>query len=86
MELSLAEITVLAVVQGVTEFLPVSSSGHLVIVAAWMADGDVDRFDVSDVNICLHGGTLVSIVVFYWWRIWKLLSTDRAVILPLIPI
>ena len=52
MELSLSEIIVLAVVQGVTEFLPVSSSGHLVIVAALMAGGDVDKFDVGDVNIC----------------------------------
>lgn len=83
MELSLTDIVVLAVVQGVTEFLPVSSSGHLVIVAALMADGDVDKLDVSDVNICLHGGTLVSIIVFYWLRIWKLLSTDRKLLLPL---
>ncbi|MCA9122749.1 MAG: undecaprenyl-diphosphate phosphatase [Planctomycetaceae bacterium] len=83
MELSLTEIIVLAVVQGVTEFLPVSSSGHLVIVAALMADGDVDRFDVGDVNICLHGGTLVSIVVFYWQRLWQLLSTDRGLLVPL---
>ncbi|MCA9141983.1 MAG: undecaprenyl-diphosphate phosphatase [Planctomycetaceae bacterium] len=83
MELSLTEIIVLAVVQGVTEFLPVSSSGHLVIVAALMADGDVDKLDVSDVNICLHGGTLISIVVFYWQRLWRLLSTDRGLIVPL---
>ncbi len=83
MELSLSEIIVLAIVQGVTEFLPVSSSGHLVIVAALMADGDVEKLDVGDVNICLHGGTLLSIVVFYWHRIWKLLSTDRALIAPL---
>lgn len=83
MELSLTEIMVLAVVQGVTEFLPVSSSGHLVIVAALMADGDVDKFDVTDVNICLHGGTLVSIIVFYWRRLWKLLSTDRELLVPL---
>lgn len=83
MELSLTEIIVLAVVQGVTEFLPVSSSGHLVIVAALMAEGDAGKFDVSAVNICLHGGTLFSILVFYWQRLWKLLSTDRELIVPL---
>jgi len=82
-ELSLTEIIVLAIVQGVTEFLPVSSSGHLVIVAALMADGDVDKFDVGAINICLHGGTLISIIVFYWHRLWKLLSTDRGLIVPL---
>lgn len=83
MELSLTEIIVLAIVQGVTEFLPVSSSGHLVIVAALMADGDVEKFDVGEVNICLHGGTLISIIVFYWHRLWKLLSADRRLIVPL---
>jgi undecaprenyl-diphosphatase len=82
-ELSLTEIIVLAIVQGVTEFLPVSSSGHLVVVAALFADGDADKFDVGAVNICLHGGTLISIIVFYWQRLWKLLSTDRELILPL---
>jgi undecaprenyl-diphosphatase len=82
-ELSLSDILVLAVVQGVTEFLPVSSSGHLVIIAALLADGDVDKLNVTDVNICLHGGTLLSIIVFYWQRIWGLLSTDRQLIVPL---
>jgi undecaprenyl-diphosphatase len=82
-ELSLTEIVVLAIVQGVTEFLPVSSSGHLVIVAALMADGNVDKFDVGDLNICLHGGTLISIIVFYWHRLWKLLSADRGLLVPL---
>ena len=48
-----------------------------------MADGDVDKFDVSDVNICLHGGTLISILVFYWLRIWQLVSADRELIVPL---
>jgi len=67
----------------VTEFLPVSSSGHLVVVAALMAEGDVDKFDVGTVNICLHGGTLLSIIVFYWLRLWRLLSTDRGLIVPL---
>ena len=77
MELSLTDILILAVVQGVTEFLPVSSSGHLVILAALMAPGgDVERFDVTDVNIVLHGGTLLSILVFYWRRICRLLGED----------
>lgn len=66
-----------------TEFLPVSSSGHLVIIAALMADGDAETSDVGDVNICLHGGTLISIVVFYWHRLWKLFSSDRGLIAPL---
>ncbi len=84
MELSLFEIVILAIVQGVTEFLPVSSSGHLVILAALMREGDVGQLDVSEVNIFLHGGTLLSILVFYAQRIWKLLGEDRQLLRPLI--
>ena len=83
MELSLAEIAILAVVQGIAEFLPVSSSGHLVILAALMADGDIEAFDVSEVNIVLHGGTLLSIVVFYFRRIVRLFREDRQLVRPL---
>lgn len=78
MQFQLWQILVLAVVQGVTEFLPVSSSGHLVIVAGLLAPGGSTKdLDIADVNIVLHLGTLVSILVFYWQRIWKLLNEDR---------
>jgi len=85
MELSLLQIVVLAVVQGVTEFLPISSSGHLVIVAGLMApDGNPAHFDVADVSVMLHAGTLLSIVVFYWQRLWRLLGADRRALLVLL--
>lgn len=52
----------LAVLQGVAEFLPVSSSGHLVIGKSLLGLGDVGiRLDVF-----LHVGTLLSIFVFYF--------------------
>lgn len=77
MDLSFWEMLVLAVVQGVTEFLPVSSSGHLVIAAQFMAGGD-ELTGIGDVNIVLHLGTLGSIGVFYWHRIFRLLTDDRS--------
>jgi undecaprenyl-diphosphatase len=72
------QILVLAVVQGIAEFLPISSSGHLVIVSALL--GNRSPADVADVNIVLHMGTLTSILVFYWREIKRLLSVDRRVI------
>jgi undecaprenyl-diphosphatase len=69
----LLEILILAVVQGITEFLPVSSSGHLVIVERLLGHTE----NLLTVNIALHAGTLLSIMVFYWHRIWRLLSADR---------
>lgn len=80
MQLSLPEILVLAVVQGVAEFLPVSSSGHIVVLSHWMQERGGKPPDIGDLNIVLHVGTLFSILVFYHQRIWRLLTTDRRII------
>jgi undecaprenyl-diphosphatase len=81
MQLSLPEIIVLAVVQGLTEFLPVSSSGHLVIVAKILVpNGQPQSLDISDLNIVLHTGTLVSILIVYYRRILTLLGEDRRLV------
>ena len=78
MELELWQILVLAIVQGLTEFLPVSSDGHLTVAAALMAPtGGLKNFEVSDVVIMLHGGTLLSILVFYWQRLRELVRADH---------
>ncbi|MCA9174261.1 MAG: undecaprenyl-diphosphate phosphatase [Planctomycetales bacterium] len=66
---------VLAVVQGVAEFLPISSSGHLVLLGGWLG-----VHEIADLNIVLHGGTLLSIVVFYWRRVVSLLREDRRIV------
>ena len=70
----------LAVVQGIAEFLPISSSGHLIVLGNWLATDGQALPDLADVNIVLHLGTLGSIVVFYWQRLLKLLTDDRRVI------
>jgi undecaprenyl-diphosphatase len=75
--MQLWQILILAIIQGVAEFLPISSSGHVVIIAELLADGDVSHLDVSDVNIVLHVGTLLSILVVYWRRVVQLLGDDR---------
>ncbi len=81
MELSLSQIILLAVVQGLTEFLPVSSSGHLVIVAKFLVpSGSPRSLDITDLNIVLHAGTLVSIWIVYFRRIAKLLGEDRRLV------
>ncbi|MCG8585322.1 MAG: undecaprenyl-diphosphate phosphatase, partial [Pirellulales bacterium] len=52
--MDLLDILILAVVQGITEFVPVSSSGHLVIVEALLGHQE----GLLATNIALHGGTL----------------------------
>ena len=74
------EILILAIVQGIAEFLPISSSGHLVILGAMMGG----QSESATLEILLHAGTLGSILVVYWRRIIDLLLSDRRVILLLI--
>jgi len=64
----------LAVVQGLTEFLPVSSSGHLVLTQHFLGARQGDVF----FDIILHVGTLGSILVVYRSEIRRLLRCDRA--------
>ena len=64
------DVTILSVLQGVAEFLPISSSGHLVI-GQHLLGLDVPGMRL---DLMLHFGTLVSICVFYWRTIWRILS------------
>ena len=74
------QIIVLAIVQGIAEFLPISSSGHLNVFQSLMGK----LSESAELNIVLHFGTLLAIICFYWKRILALLSSDRRVIPMLI--
>jgi len=76
--IDLFEMLVLPIVQGIGEFLPISSSGHLVIAEALGGQKPDPSY-----NVLLHFGTLLSIFVVYHRRILDLLRTDRRV-LPLL--
>lgn len=53
-------------VQGLTEFLPVSSSGHLVLVPAFLAEAGIDVGDPDlATSAVLHLGTLVAVLAYY---------------------
>lgn len=74
----LLEVLLLAVVQGVAEFLPISSSGHLIITETlWETATDRDLPEIVMLSIVLHAGTLAAVMVVYWSRIWRLLGEDR---------
>ena len=58
--MTIIEVIVLAIVQALTEFLPVSSSGHLIITQDFMG---IDR--IIGVDVMLHFGTLVALVIYF---------------------
>lgn len=64
------EVTILSILQGVAEFLPISSSGHLVLGQYFLGINTPGM----RLDIFLHLGTLVSICAFYWLVIWRILK------------
>ena len=67
--MSLVQIIVLALIQGTTEFLPISSSGHLILVPA--LTGWPDQGVVTDMVTNL--GTLAAVIVYFWHDVLAML-------------
>ncbi|HEY71155.1 MAG TPA: undecaprenyl-diphosphate phosphatase [Anaerolineae bacterium] len=67
--MTLLQALVLGLVQGATEFLPVSSSGHLVLVP-WLFG-----WEFADIafHVVLHAGTLLAVVIYFRRDLWALL-------------
>ena len=57
------EYILLAVIQGVAEFLPISSSGHLALLGDFF---DLSVEDSGLLSVMLHAGSLLAIVVYYF--------------------
>ena len=73
---------ILGVVQGIAEFLPISSSGHLVIADAVLRElsGSSVPEESATMGIALHFGTLISILVVYRTELMGFLSDRRLVV------
>lgn len=58
---------VLGLIEGVTEFLPISSTGHLILANQWIAFSDdfTKTFDVA-----IQSGAILAVVVVYWKKLW----------------
>ena len=65
------QAVLLGIVQGLTEFLPVSSSGHLMIFKELLG---VDGEGFLDFTVTVHLATVVATIVVFWSAIWKLLK------------
>ncbi|MBN9343383.1 MAG: undecaprenyl-diphosphatase [Caedibacter sp. 38-128] len=68
--MSLYQIVILAIIQGATEFLPISSTGHLILVPHifhWLPQG-------LELDVAMHVGTLLAVVLYFWRDILGLLQ------------
>jgi undecaprenyl-diphosphatase len=73
MEMTILQAIILGIVQGATEFIPISSSAHLIIVP-WLAGWDNPALTSLPFDVALHLGTLLAVLVFFaedWWRLLR---------------
>ncbi len=81
--MSFLEALILAIVEGITEFLPVSSTGHMIIASAFMGINESSFVKIFEVNI--QFGAILSVVVLYWKRFFQSLDFYYKLLVAFIP-
>lgn len=81
--MEILHIIILGIVEGVTEFLPVSSTGHLILV------GELLRIPVTEFsksfNIVIQLGAILAVVVIYWRRLFSSVELLKKVFVAFVP-
>lgn len=67
-------VVLLAIIQGITEFLPVSSSGHLAVLSELFG---MNKDEGLTFSIVLHAGSLIAIIIFYFKTLIGLLKKEN---------
>ena len=75
--MSITALLLLALVQGITEFLPISSSGHLILMREFGADAGLDTEGANAnaelvMDVALHVGTLLAVILYVWRDLFQI--------------
>ena len=72
------QAALLGIVEGITEFLPISSTGHLILVENWIKISNDTNF-VNAFDVIIQLGAILAVVVYFWNKIWPFSGsqTDR---------
>src|SRR6187402_21777 len=67
--MSILQAIILAIIEGITEFLPISSTGHMIIGSSLM--GIADKPFTKMFTVAIQLGAILSVVVLYWKRFFQ---------------
>ncbi|HET6558327.1 MAG TPA: undecaprenyl-diphosphate phosphatase, partial [Prolixibacteraceae bacterium] len=81
--MTLFEAIVIAVVEGITEFLPISSTGHMIITQALLGM-EIDEF-TKTFTVNIQFGAILSVVVLYWKRFLQSWSFYQKLFVAFLP-
>jgi undecaprenyl-diphosphatase len=81
--MSVFHAIILAIIEGLTEFLPVSSTGHMVLASALMGIGKDDFVKLFEVVIQL--GAILSVVILYFKRFFKSIDFYFKLVVGVLP-
>ncbi|MFN8889498.1 MAG: undecaprenyl-diphosphate phosphatase, partial [Cyclobacteriaceae bacterium] len=81
--MSIWEAIILAIVEGLTEFLPVSSTGHMMIASSLMGIAS-DPF-TKTFTVAIQLGAIASVVVLYWKRFFQTFDFYFKLVVAFIP-
>ena len=81
--MTILQAIILAIIEGITEFLPISSTGHIMLGAAIMGIPSDDFVKLFTVGI--QFGAILSVVVLYWKRFFQSIGFYAKLIVAFIP-
>lgn len=81
--MTIIQAIILGIIEGVTEFLPISSTGHLILASKLLGVADADF--TKSFEIAIQFGAILAVVVLYWKKIWSHRETWRKVLIAFLP-
>ncbi len=81
--MTIIQSIVLGIVEGITEFLPISSTGHLILTSKLFGIADADF--TKSFEIAIQFGAILAVVALYWGKIWSNKELWKKVLVAFLP-
>lgn len=81
--MNIIQAIILAIIEGITEYLPISSTGHMIIGSSLMGISELEFTKIFEVNI--QFGTILSVIVLYWKRFFQSFEFYKKLLAAFLP-